>query len=245
MLERKYLGNIWKIFQLFPSWDSRKFAELEVGSPASLERREERKEERKEARGVRGGLRVRGTPACPGCVEAQARVVTHISQAERIRPGDILVTHSTGQSAGGHTGDRISTADVQISAGAPTFPSWPESSQSWVASSLTAPWWPGSTACPAWWGPRPPRKYSVMEKLSVWTPLRVLLSGLTRTQSSPASETAGREICLLFTAQMKYSQICVSLICSCQLQQIIQTLSGNKVLDVCSVLVKYHLSISL
>ena len=48
----------------------------------------------------RAGLRLRGTPACPGCVVAPARVVTTISQAEKIRPGDILVTSSTGQSAG-------------------------------------------------------------------------------------------------------------------------------------------------
>ena len=39
--------------------------------------------------------RVGGTPACPGKVTGPARVVTHLSQASSIRPGDILVTHST------------------------------------------------------------------------------------------------------------------------------------------------------
>ena len=86
--------------QLFPGWDGRKFAELEVGSPASLEERQGRRgAATRDSGGERAGLRLRGTPACPGCVVAPARVVTSISQAEKIRPGDILVTSSTGQSA--------------------------------------------------------------------------------------------------------------------------------------------------
>ena len=83
--------------QLFPGWDARKFGEMEVGSPATLEEQQERPGLTRRPEET-GGLR--GTPACPGCVVAPARVVTHINQAVNIRPGDILVTHSTGQSAG-------------------------------------------------------------------------------------------------------------------------------------------------
>ena len=99
----------------------------------------------------------------------------------------------------------------QISAGVPTFPSWLESSPSWAASSLTARWWPGSTACPAWWGPRLPRRCSRMEKLSVWTPPRVSCSGLTRLLTKPDSDdgssshyVARGEICV----EMKYKDLC-------------------------------------
>ena len=38
---------------------------------------------------------VTGTPACPGRVTGPARVITHISEADTIRPGEILVTMST------------------------------------------------------------------------------------------------------------------------------------------------------
>ena len=38
---------------------------------------------------------VSGTPACPGVVTGRVRIVTHISGADKIRPGDILITHST------------------------------------------------------------------------------------------------------------------------------------------------------
>ena len=79
--------------QLFPGWDGRKFGEMEVGSPATLEQLQESPEVPRRP-GETAGLR--GTPACPGCVVAPARVVTHINQAAKIRPGDILVTHSTG-----------------------------------------------------------------------------------------------------------------------------------------------------
>ena len=82
--------------QLFPGWDDRKFREMEVGSPAMLEELEEQ-ERPGVARRTGETAGVRGTPACPGCVVAPARVVTHINQAANIRPGDILVTHSTGK----------------------------------------------------------------------------------------------------------------------------------------------------
>ena len=79
--------------QLFPGWDGRKFREMEEGSPARVGEVMERPGPVRRS-GDTGGLR--GTPACPGCVVAPARVVTSISQAANIRPGDILVTHSTG-----------------------------------------------------------------------------------------------------------------------------------------------------
>ena len=79
--------------QLFPAWDGRKFREMERGGPARLEEDSERSGPAR-VTGDTAGLR--GTPACPGCVVAPARVVTNISQAANIRPGDILVTHSTG-----------------------------------------------------------------------------------------------------------------------------------------------------
>ena len=78
---------------MFPHWDNKTFAEMVTGSPAVVE------EEEEDGRVVEmvsaGGLVVRGTPACPGCVRGPARVVTHLSQAEKIVPGDVLVTVST------------------------------------------------------------------------------------------------------------------------------------------------------
>jgi pyruvate,water dikinase len=41
------------------------------------------------------GYLVRGTPACQGQVTGSARVITRISQASEIQPGEILITTST------------------------------------------------------------------------------------------------------------------------------------------------------
>ena len=89
--------------QLFPSWDQQQFPELVSGSPVQVAAK---------LQGTGGGagaepgagagaaagadsVTVTGTPACPGLVTGPARVITHISMAASIRPGDILVTHST------------------------------------------------------------------------------------------------------------------------------------------------------
>ena len=78
---------------MFPKWDNKTFAEMVTGSPAVVEAGEE--EGGRVVEVVGGGVVVRGTPACPGCVRGPARVVTHLSQAEKIVPGDVLVTVST------------------------------------------------------------------------------------------------------------------------------------------------------
>ena len=85
--------------QLFPSWDQQQFPELVSGSPvqvaATLQRTGGGAEAEAGAGAGRGSVTVTGTPACPGLVTGPARVITHISMAASIRPGDILVTHST------------------------------------------------------------------------------------------------------------------------------------------------------
>ena len=87
----KLLAKAVRRRQLFPHWDNKTFAEMVTGSPAVVE------EEEEDGRVVEvsAGVVVRGTPACPGCVRGPARVVTHLSQAEKIVPGDVLVTVST------------------------------------------------------------------------------------------------------------------------------------------------------
>ena len=85
--------------QLFPSWDQLQFPELVSGSPvqmaATLQRTVGGAEAGAGAGPGAGSVTVTGTPACPGLVTGPARVITHISMAASIRPGDILVTHST------------------------------------------------------------------------------------------------------------------------------------------------------
>ena len=85
--------------QLFPSWDQLQFPELVSGSPvqvaATLQRTGGDAEAGAGPGAGAGSVTVTGTPACPGLVTGPARVITHISMAASIRPGDILVTHST------------------------------------------------------------------------------------------------------------------------------------------------------
>ena len=83
--------------QLFPSWDQQQFPELVSGSPVQVAATLQRTGGGAEAGAGpgRGCVTVTGTPACPGLVTGPARVITHISMAASIRPGDILVTHST------------------------------------------------------------------------------------------------------------------------------------------------------
>ena len=85
--------------QLFPSWDQLQFPELVSGSPvqvaATLQRTGGGAGAGAGPGAGAGSVTVTGTPACPGLVTGPARVITHISMAASIRPGDILVTHST------------------------------------------------------------------------------------------------------------------------------------------------------
>ena len=83
--------------QLFPSWDQLQFPELVSGSPVQVAATLQRTGGGAEAGAGpgAGSVTVTGTPACPGLVTGPARVITHISMAASIRPGDILVTHST------------------------------------------------------------------------------------------------------------------------------------------------------
>ena len=83
--------------QLFPSWDQLQFPELVSGSPVQVAATLQRTGGGAGAGAGpgAGSVTVTGTPACPGLVTGPARVITHISMAASIRPGDILVTHST------------------------------------------------------------------------------------------------------------------------------------------------------
>ena len=99
----RLLRKAMKRKQLFPSWDQLQFPELVSGSPVQVAATLQRTGGGAEAGAGagpgagRGCVTVTGTPACPGLVTGPARVITHISMAASIRPGDILVTHSTGQ----------------------------------------------------------------------------------------------------------------------------------------------------
>ena len=77
--------------QLFGSWDKVTFPEIISGNPVQIEE----KMTADEAPEREGTAIVAGTPACPGKVTGPAKVVIHISDAGRIQPGDILITHST------------------------------------------------------------------------------------------------------------------------------------------------------
>ena len=78
--------------QLFASWDNVQFPELIHGSPVTIEKKVMAEETQQSGA---GSAVVPGTPACPGVVTGPAKVVIHISEADRIQPGDILITHST------------------------------------------------------------------------------------------------------------------------------------------------------
>ena len=82
---------------LFPSWDKQQFPEIISGNPIQIEKKlQQAAAGRTEAGSSLGSKKsVGGTPACPGRVTGPARVVTHISEADTIRPGEILVTMST------------------------------------------------------------------------------------------------------------------------------------------------------
>ena len=82
---------------LFPSWDKQQFPEIISGNPIQIEKKlQQAAAGRTEAGSSLGSeMSVCGTPACPGRVTGPARVVTHISEADTIRPGEILITMST------------------------------------------------------------------------------------------------------------------------------------------------------
>ena len=76
---------------LFKSWDSVQFPEIIRGNHVQVENTIKSDITEEET----GGLEMRGTPACPGVVTGPAKVITHISDADTIEAGDILITHST------------------------------------------------------------------------------------------------------------------------------------------------------
>ena len=85
---------------LFPVWDKQQFPEIISGNPIQIEKKmqqaaSQRTEASRSSRSLMTSVMVSGTPACPGKVTAPARVITHISEAATIRPGEILVTLST------------------------------------------------------------------------------------------------------------------------------------------------------
>jgi len=79
---------------LHSAWDQKHFSEIVTGNPVQIETslQEKHKNYQKEQP---VDVKARGTPACPGLVTGPARIVTHISEADQIQPGDILITHST------------------------------------------------------------------------------------------------------------------------------------------------------
>ena len=82
---------------LFPSWDKQQFPEIISGNPIQIEKKLQQAAAGRTEAGYNLGseMSVGGTPACPGRVTGPARVVTHISEADTIRPGEILITMST------------------------------------------------------------------------------------------------------------------------------------------------------
>ena len=82
---------------LFPAWDKQQFPEIISGNPIQIEKKLQQAAAGRTKVGPSLGtsVMVTGTPACPGRVTGPARVITHISEADTIRPGEILVTMST------------------------------------------------------------------------------------------------------------------------------------------------------
>ena len=82
---------------LFPAWDKQQFPEIISGNPIQIEKKLQEAAAGRTKVGTSYGssVMVTGTPACPGRVTGPARVITHISEADTIRPGEILVTMST------------------------------------------------------------------------------------------------------------------------------------------------------
>ena len=84
---------------LFPVWDKQQFPEIISGNPIQIEKKLQQaatlRSEAGSGRSKMTSVRMSGTPACPGKVTAPARVITHISEAATIRPGEILITLST------------------------------------------------------------------------------------------------------------------------------------------------------
>ena len=82
---------------LFPAWDKQQFPEIISGNPIQIEKKLQQAAAGRTKVGPSLGTSVivTGTPACPGRVTGPARVITHISEADTIRPGEILVTMST------------------------------------------------------------------------------------------------------------------------------------------------------
>ena len=82
---------------LFPAWDKQQFPEIISGNPIQIEKKLQQAlaGRTKVGQSLGTSVMVTGTPACPGRVTGPARVITHISEADTIRPGEILVTMST------------------------------------------------------------------------------------------------------------------------------------------------------
>ena len=82
---------------LFPAWDKQQFPEIISGNPIQIEKKLQEAAAGRTKVGTSYGssVIVTGTPACPGRVTGPARVITHISEADTIEPGEILVTMST------------------------------------------------------------------------------------------------------------------------------------------------------
>ena len=89
----KLLRKAMRRKHLFPVWDKQQFPEIISGNPIQIEKKLLEATQRTVSRLSESS--VSGTPAWPGQVTAPARVITHISEAANIRPGEILVTLST------------------------------------------------------------------------------------------------------------------------------------------------------
>ena len=89
----KLLRKAMRRKQLFPAWDKQQFPEIISGNPIQIEKKLQLATASRSDSSL--SRRVAGTPACPGLVTGPARVVTHISEADTIQPGEILVTTST------------------------------------------------------------------------------------------------------------------------------------------------------
>lgn len=73
--------------KLFPTWNTYRFDEVNKGLIRPINQSNNANYE--------GMKTVTGTPVCEGVITARACVLNDFSEVHKIRPGDILVTHST------------------------------------------------------------------------------------------------------------------------------------------------------
>lgn len=75
--------------KLFDEWNKLKYAEIVSGIPEPLNLKAINYED------ATGSIKINATPVCGGTVKGRACVLKNFSEVSKIKPGDILITHST------------------------------------------------------------------------------------------------------------------------------------------------------